>query len=371
MEKTVSFEFGRYAKKVCEKVLGYDIPENDKHTLTHEESLKFLGEFTSSKIVSNTDADDLKSIDEFYKGKCVLIPFDEFDCVTIGVCRGVTIKDGEYVFLFKNVLDVYDDDCEPHISVDDEMIEVAIPNDDMLYLDVFDLGDDIICSDEECKDVLNQVRESSSFEHLQWLDIMYRIDARTHPERYVQTMGLYHLKDINKDINNDNLFNWLKNEREESDSFTMKTMVADEYEKCDISKNELKEIMDFYKGKFISFEKDDVTYVGCVSQLRIKTKTHEASVKFDYLFGFDENELVRYSKKGDLMMKLGTDFTDGFICRAVLDDEIMLKVIYEHMLNLMKYEVCCIFIAEENGIDLTPPEETEEQKVIDVFEKEK
>ena len=63
MEKTVSFEFGRYAKKVCEKVLGYDIPENDKRTLSKEESLKFLGEFTSSKIVSNTDADDLKSID--------------------------------------------------------------------------------------------------------------------------------------------------------------------------------------------------------------------------------------------------------------------------------------------------------------------
>ena len=118
--KSLDFEFGRYAKKVCEKVLGYDIPENDKHTLTHEESIKFLSEFTSSKIVSNTDADDLKSINEFYKGKCVLISFDEFDCVTIGVCHGVTIKDGEYVFLFKNVLDVYDDDCDPHISVDDE-----------------------------------------------------------------------------------------------------------------------------------------------------------------------------------------------------------------------------------------------------------
>lgn len=357
MEKTVSFEFGRYAKKVCEKVLGYDIPENDKHTLTHEESIKFLSEFTSSKIVSNTDADDLKSINEFYKGKCVLISFDEFDCVTIGVCHGVKIKDGEYVFLFKNVLDVYDDDCDPHISVDDEMIEVAIPNDDMLYLDVFDLGDDIICSDEDCKDVLNQVRESSSFEHLQWLNIMYRIDAKTHPERYVQTMGICHLKDINK---NDNLFDWLKNEIEEGISFTVKTMSGDEYEKCDISRNELKEIMDFYKGKFISFEKDDVTYVGCVSQLSIKTKTHEASVKFDYLFGFDEDELVRYSNKSDLMMKLGTDFTDGFICRAVVDDETMLRVIYKHMLNLMKYELCSIFIAEENGIDLTPVEETEE-----------
>ena len=30
------------------------------------------------------------------------------------------------------------------------------------------------------------------------------------------------------------------------------------------------------------------------------------------------------------------------------------------MLNLMKYELCSIFIAEENGIDLTPVEETEE-----------
>ena len=35
----------------------------------------------------------------------------------------------------------------------------------------------------------------------------------------------------------------------------------------------------------------------------------------------------------------------------------------------MKYELCSVFIAEENGIDLTPVEETEEQKVIDVFEK--
>ena len=69
----------------------------------------------------------------------------------------------------------------------------------------------------------------------------------------------------------------------------------------------------------------------------------------------DENELIRYSKKGDLMMKLGTDFTDGFICKAVVDDEIMLKVLYEHMLNLMKYELCCFFIAEENGIELAPP----------------
>lgn len=365
MEKTVSFEFGRYAKKVCEKVLGYDIPENDKHTLTHEESIKFLGEFTSSKIVSNTDADDLKSIDEFYKGKCVLMPFDEFDCVTIGVCHGVTIKDGEYVFLFKNVLDVYDDDCDPHISTDDEMIEIAIPNDDMLYLDVFDLGDDIICSDEDCKDVLNQVRESSNFEHFRWINIMYAIDARTHPERYDQILGLYHLKDIN----NNNLFDWLKNDSKENSSFTLKSMSADEYEKQDISKNELKEIMDFYKGKFISFEKDDVIYVGCVSQLSIKSKTREASVKFDYLFGFDENELIRYSKKGDLMMKLGTDFTDGFICRSVVDDETMLKVIFKHMKDLMKYVMCCFFIAEENSIDLTPVEETEEHKVIDVFEK--
>lgn len=42
-----------------------------------------------------------------------------------------------------------------------------------------------------------------------------------------------------------------------------------------------------------------------------------------------------------------------------VDDETMLKVIYKHMLNLMKYELCSIFIAEENGIDLTSLEETE------------
>ena len=99
--KSLDFEFGRYAKKVCEKVLGYNIPEDGKRTLSHEDSLKFLGEFTASKIVANTDADDLKSIDEFYKGKCVLMPFTEFKCITIGVCHGVIIKDGEYVFLFK------------------------------------------------------------------------------------------------------------------------------------------------------------------------------------------------------------------------------------------------------------------------------
>ena len=104
--KSLDFEFGRYAKKVCEKVLGYDILENDSRTLSQSESLKFLGEFTASKIVRNTDADDLKSIDEFYKGKCVLMPFVEFKCLTIGVCHGGTIKDGEYVFLFKNVIDI-------------------------------------------------------------------------------------------------------------------------------------------------------------------------------------------------------------------------------------------------------------------------
>ena len=73
--KTVDFEFGRYSKKVCEKVLGYDIPEDGKRTLSHEDSLKFLGEFTASKIVANTDADDLKSIDEFYKGEVYIDVF--------------------------------------------------------------------------------------------------------------------------------------------------------------------------------------------------------------------------------------------------------------------------------------------------------
>ena len=71
--KSLDFEFGRYAKKVCEKVLGYDIPEDGKRTLSHEESLKFISEFTASKIVANNDADDLKSIDELYKGKCILM----------------------------------------------------------------------------------------------------------------------------------------------------------------------------------------------------------------------------------------------------------------------------------------------------------
>ena len=32
--KSLDFEFGRYAKKVCEKVLGYDIPEDGKRTLS-------------------------------------------------------------------------------------------------------------------------------------------------------------------------------------------------------------------------------------------------------------------------------------------------------------------------------------------------
>ena len=355
--KTVDFEFGRYSKKVCEKVLGYDIPEDGKRTLSHEDSLKFLGEFTASKIVANTDADDLKSIDEFYKWKCILMSFVEFKCVTIGVCHGVTIKDGEYVFLFKDVIDVYEDDCEPHHAVNDELVEVAIPNDDASYLDVFELGDDIICSDEECKEILGSARECSVIEYFECLNLMYGVDARTHPERYEKIAGMYRVKDINNDI----IFDWLENESKESDGFKFKTLLAEEYQKLDVSKNELKEIMEFYKGKFISFEKDDITYVGCVSQLSIKTKTHEASVKFDYLFGLEEDELVRYRKKSDLMMRLGTDFTNAFICRAVLDDETMLKVIFNHMKNLMRTETSCLFIAEENGIELAPPlDETED-----------
>ena len=186
---------------------------------------------------------------------------------------------------------------------------------------------------------------------------MYGIDARTHPERYDQIAGMYCVKDIDNDI----IFDWLENDGKESGSFAVKTLLAEKYQKLDITKNELKEIMDFYKGKFISFEKDDITYVGCVSQLSIKTKTHEVSVKFDYLFGFEENELVRYHKKSDLMTMLGTDFTNAFICRAVLDDESMLKVIFNHMKALMRTEMSCLFIAEENGIELAPPlDETED-----------
>lgn len=349
--KSLDFEFGRYAKKVCEKVFGYDIPEDGKRTLSHEDSLKFLGEFTASKIVANTDADDLKSIDEFYKGKCVLMSFVEFKCVTIGVCHGVIIKDGEYVFLFKNVVDVYEDDCEPHHAVDDELVEVAIPNDDESYLDVFELGEDIICSDEDCKEILDSARECSVIEYFECLNLMYGIDARTHPERYNEAIGLYCVKDVNNDI----LFDWLQNDCKKSGSFEVETLLAEKYRKLDISKNELKDIMDFYKGKFIAFRKDDIDYIGCVSQLSIKTKTHEASVKFDYLFGFDEDELVRYRKKTDLMMRLGTDFTYGFIDRVVLDDETMLKVIFQHSHSLINCEKCCLSIAEENGIELVPP----------------
>ena len=347
--KHVDFEFGRYAKKVCEKVLGYDIPEDGKLDLSHEESLKFLSEFTASKIVANTDADDLKSIDEFYKGKCVLMSFTEFKCVTIGVCHDVIIKDGEYVFLFKDVIDVYEDDCEPHHAVDDELVEVAIPNDDATYLDVFELCDDIVCSDEDCEEILTHVRKTISFEHFEWFNIMYGIDARTHPERYDEAMGLHCVKDVNNDI----LFDWLKDDCKKNGSFALKIFLAEEYKKRDISKNELKEIMDFYKGKFISFRKDDIDYVGCVSQLSIKNKTHEVSVKFDYLFGFEEDELVRYRKKSDLMMRLGTDFTDEFMRRTVLNDETMLKVIFKHLNNLINCERCCLAIAEENGITET------------------
>ena len=55
-----------------------------------------------------------------------------------------------------------------------------------------------------------------------------------------------------KDINNDIIFDWLENESKENDGFKFKTLLAEEYQKLDVSKNELKEIMDFYKGKFIS-----------------------------------------------------------------------------------------------------------------------
>lgn len=60
-------------------------------------------------------------------GKVVCLKFDEFRCKTFGKCHGVKVVDDKFVFLFKHVVDIYDDNFECNESKDDEFVEVEAP----------------------------------------------------------------------------------------------------------------------------------------------------------------------------------------------------------------------------------------------------
>ena len=101
--------------------------------ITDDDIAFLLDGMKPSDITAKIGDDELNEICDFYNGKVVCLEFDEFRCKTFGKCHGVKVVDDKFVFLFKHVIDIYDDNFECNESKDDEFVEVEVPYDVYIY----------------------------------------------------------------------------------------------------------------------------------------------------------------------------------------------------------------------------------------------
>lgn len=314
-----------------------------------DEDIEFLLEgMKPSDITEKTDDEQLNKISNFYSGKFVCLDFNEFGCKTFGKCHGVKIVDGKFVFLFKHVVDTYDYNLESNMAENGEFVEVEAPYDVYTYFYVSEMGDGIIFDDmDDVRNMLGAMIIDNVREYFWWLKTVYTEDYKINPNRYVKNCGMYRLKDENDDFVYDIV---CRNAKE--GKFEYKSFGPTEYERVDISKNELKEICEFYKGLFVIMTLNGQSHLGRISHMDIKPNTHKVKLFFDVLIVHDEEDglWTKVVGKDSLKFELGTDFNNWFFNRTVCSSEDIINLMCHYLTQLHQNEICLKCIGEEFGI---------------------
>ena len=327
--------------------LGFDLDEELMNEEITDEDIAFLldGMKPSDFTTKNND-EELNKISNFYNGKFVCLEFDEFGCKTFGKCHGVKIIDGKFVFLFKHVVDVYKYYLECNEAEYGEFVEVEAPYDVYTYFYVSEMYDGIIFDDMDVvKGILEGLFIGNVREYFWWVEDVYAEDYKINPNRYVKNGIMYRLKDENDDIVKDVVHRFVEDGDVEYKLFT-----AEKYERIYITKNELKDICDFYKSRFVFMLINDQPHFGRISHMDIKANTHKVKLFFDILLVNDDGLWVKSVDKDSLKFELGTDFNNDFFNKNVCSSDDIINLMCHYLMQLHHNEMCMRNIGEECGI---------------------
>ena len=156
---------------------------------------------------------------------------------------------------------------------------------------------------------------------------------------------MYKLKDENDDIVKDVVRRFV-----EDGDIEYKLFGAEKYERVDITKNELKDICDFYKGRFVIMLINDQPHFGRISHMDIKANTHKVKLFFDTLLVNDDGLWVKAVGKNSLKFELGTDFNNDFFNKNVCSSDDIINLMCHYLMQLHHNEMCMRNIGEECGI---------------------
>ena len=327
--------------------LGFDLDEELGNLEITDEDIAFLLDgMKPSDFTSKMCDKELNKISDFYNGKFVCLDFKEFGCKTLGKCHGVKLVDGKFVFLFKHVVDVYDYNFESNTAEDSEFVEVEVPSDVYTYFYVSEMSDDIIFDDiDDVRNMLERLLLVNIREYFWWLETVYGEDYKINPNRYDKIGSIYKLKNENDDIVCDVL-----NRCVNDGDVGYKLFRATEYEMIDISKNELKDICDFYKGQFVIMLINDQPHFGRISHMDIKATAHKVKLFFDTLLVNDDGLWLDVVDKDSLKFELGTDFNNAFFNKNVSSSDDIINLMCHYLMQLNQNEMCLRNIGEECGI---------------------
>ena len=313
-----------------------------------DKDIAFLLDVTKpSDITAKIDDEGLNKISEFYNGKFVCLDFKEFGCRTFGKCHGVKVVDGKFVFLFTRVVDAYDYNLECDWSKEGEFIEVEAPYDIYTYFIVSEMSGEIVIYDmDDVRGMLEMMVIGNVREYFWWMMSAYGEDCKINPDRYEKNGNKYRLKDEKDDIIYDKIYS------NKDGGFDYGSFGPTEYERIDITKKEMKDICDFYKGRFLIMTLNGQPHLGRVRHMDIKPNTHKVKLFFDALIAIDESDGVwtKIVGKDSLRFDLGTDFNNWFFDKTVCSSEDIVNLMCNYLTQLHHNEICLGLIGEECGI---------------------
>ena len=315
--------------------LGFDLDVE----ITDDDIAFLLDGMKPSDITMKIGDDELNKICDFYNGKVICLKFDKFRCKTFGKCHGVKVVDDKFVFLFKHVVDIYDDNFECNESKDGEFVEVEAPYDVYIYFAVSEMSERIIIDDMNVmRSILDTLLLDNSREYFWWLMTVYEEDYKNNPNRYEKDKCLYILKDENDDV----IQKCFK-----EGIFEYKLFVAENYERCDITKNELNDICDFYKRQHVIMMLNDQPHFGRISHMDIDANTHKVKLFFDILLVDDDGLWVKVVDKNSLKFELGTDFNNDFFNKKFSSSDDIIHLLCHYIMQLNHNEMCLRNIYDE------------------------
>ena len=307
--------------------------------ITDDDIAFLLDGMKLSDITLKISDDELNKICDFYNGKVVCLEFDEFRCKTFGKCHCVKVVDDKFVFLFKHVVDIYDDNFECNESKDDGFVEVEAPYDVYIYFAVSEMSDRIIIDDMNLmRSMLDVLLLDNDREYFWWLMTVYEEDYKNNPNLYEKFGSQCILKDENDDVIQKCFKDGI---------FEYKLFVSEKYERCDITKNELNDICDFYKGQYVIMMLNDQPHFGRISHMDIDTNTHKVKLFFDILLVNDDGLWVKVVDKNSLKFELGTDFNNYFFNKKSSSSDDIIHLLCHYIMQLNRNEICLRNIYDE------------------------